>query len=60
MEKISRSIYEWLLFGEYIQTDLYPEQEYQNEYNRSIYVYMHNICSDIKAKCTGIHDLCQK
>ena len=60
MEKISRSIYEWLLFGEYIQTNLYPEHEYQNEYNRSIYVYMHIIFSDIKAKCTGIHDLCQK
>ena len=60
MEKISRLIYEWLLFGEYIQTNLYPEQEYQNEYIGSIYVYIHNIFSDIKAKCTGIHDLCHK
>ena len=34
-------MYEWLLFGEYIQTKLYPEQEYQNEYIGSIYVYMH-------------------
>ena len=53
-------MYEWLLFGEYIQTNLYPEQEYQNEYIRRIYIYMHNIFSDIKAKCTGIHYLCQK
>ena len=58
MEKISRSIYEWLLFGEYIQTNLYPVQEYQNEYIRSIYIYMHNIFYDIIAKCRGIHDLC--
>ncbi len=42
--------FEWLVFGENIQTIKYPEQEYQYEYTRNIYIYMHSIFSDIKAK----------
>ena len=38
--------------------DYYPEQEYQNEYTSTIYVSIHSIFYDIKAKCRGIHDLC--
>ena len=38
--------------------DYYPEQEYQNEYTSIIYVYIHSIFYDMKAKCNGKLDLC--
>ena len=64
MDNIWRKYPDQYMNGYYLENIsrpiLYPEHKYQNEYNRSIYVYMHIIFSDIKAKCTGIHDLCQK
>ncbi len=45
------------MLGESIQSKIYPEQEYQNRYTRNIYIYMHSIFYDIKAKYGDIYDL---